>query len=55
MSSKAAISNSQTASSVSPAKGRQPALNGCPWHDVNAMLQSAGLRPTRQRMALGWL
>jgi Fur family transcriptional regulator, iron response regulator len=35
--------------------GRQPALNGCPWHDVNEMLQSAGLRPTRQRMALGWL
>jgi Fur family iron response transcriptional regulator len=35
--------------------GRQPALTGCPWHDVNEMLQSAGLRPTRQRMALGWL
>jgi Fur family transcriptional regulator, iron response regulator len=37
-----------------PRAGR-PALNGCPWHDVNEMLQSAGLRPTRQRMALGWL
>jgi Fur family iron response transcriptional regulator len=37
-----------------PRTGR-PALNGCPWHDVNEMLQSAGLRPTRQRMALGWL
>jgi Fur family iron response transcriptional regulator len=37
------------------AAGRQPALTGCPWHDVNEMLQSAGLRPTRQRMALGWL
>jgi Fur family transcriptional regulator, iron response regulator len=35
--------------------GRQPALTGCPWHDVNEMLQTAGLRPTRQRMALGWL
>ena len=35
--------------------GRQPALNGCPWHDVNEMLQAAGLRPTRQRMELGWL
>jgi Fur family transcriptional regulator, iron response regulator len=34
---------------------RQPALTGCPWHDVNEMLQAAGLRPTRQRMALGWL
>jgi len=31
------------------------ALTGCPWHDVNEMLQAAGLRPTRQRMALGWL
>lgn len=30
-------------------------LNGCPWHDVKAMLRQAGLRPTRQRMALGWL
>jgi Fur family iron response transcriptional regulator len=34
---------------------RAPALTGCPWHDVNEMLQSVGLRPTRQRMALGWL
>jgi len=55
MSSKAAMLNNQTAPSAAPPKGRQPALNGCPWHDVNAMLQSAGLRPTRQRMALGWL
>jgi Fur family iron response transcriptional regulator len=37
------------------AAGRQPTLTGCPWHDVNEMLQAAGLRPTRQRMALGWL
>ena len=35
--------------------GHTPALTGCPWHDVNEMLQSVGLRPTRQRMALGWL
>jgi len=40
---------------ASPHTGRQPALTGCPWHDVNEMLQAAGLRPTRQRMALGWL
>jgi len=33
----------------------RPALTGCPWHDVNELLQSVGLRPTRQRMALGWL
>jgi Fur family iron response transcriptional regulator len=31
------------------------ALTGCPWHDVKAMLRQVGLRPTRQRMALGWL
>jgi Fur family iron response transcriptional regulator len=30
-------------------------LTGCPRHDVNEMLQAAGLRPTRQRMALGWM
>ena len=30
-------------------------LNGCPWHDVKAKLREVGLRPTRQRMALGWL
>jgi Fur family iron response transcriptional regulator len=41
--------------SAIPHAGRQPALTGCPWHDVNEMLQAAGLRPTRQRMALGWL
>src|SRR5262250_898867 len=29
--------------------------NGCPWHDVLALLRQVGLRPTRQRMALGWL
>jgi Fur family iron response transcriptional regulator len=31
------------------------ALTGCPWHDVKAMLRDVGLRPTRQRMELGWL
>jgi Fur family iron response transcriptional regulator len=30
-------------------------LNGCPWHDVKEMLREVGLRPTRQRMALGWI
>ncbi|MDI3469424.1 MAG: Iron-responsive regulator Irr [Pseudolabrys sp.] len=30
-------------------------LTGCPWHDVKSMLRAVGLRPTRQRMALGWL
>jgi Fur family iron response transcriptional regulator len=30
-------------------------LTGCPWHDVKAKLRDVGLRPTRQRMALGWI
>jgi Fur family iron response transcriptional regulator len=30
-------------------------LAGCPFHDVRMKLCAAGLRPTRQRMALGWL
>src|SRR5918996_1270651 len=34
---------------------RRGALNGCPWHDVKSMLREVGLRPTRQRMALGWI
>lgn len=28
---------------------------GCPLHDVRTMLRGVGLRPTRQRMALGWI
>ena len=47
--------NDDAADSVARLAGHQPALTGCPWHDVNEMLQAAGLRPTRQRMALGWL
>jgi Fur family iron response transcriptional regulator len=55
MSDNAPNDNDETAHSASLRSGRQPALTGCPWHDVNEMLQAAGLRPTRQRMALGWL
>ena len=39
---------------IEPAADRS-SLTGCPWHDVKAMLRQVGLRPTRQRMALGWL
>ncbi len=38
-----------------PALSRRAELNGCPWHDVKTMLRDVGLRPTRQRMALGWI
>lgn len=30
-------------------------LAGCPVHDLKHRLRSVGLRPTRQRVALGWL
>ncbi len=38
-----------------PAQLNEAALTGCPWHDVKAKLRGVGLRPTRQRMALGWI
>src|SRR5262245_18204643 len=31
------------------------AATGCPWRDVKAILRDVGLRPTRQRMSLGWI
>ncbi len=30
-------------------------LLGCPVHDLRTKLRGSGLRPTRQRVALGWL
>jgi Fur family iron response transcriptional regulator len=38
-----------------PASVERSELTGCPWHDVKAMLRQVGLRPTRQRMSLGWI
>jgi Fur family transcriptional regulator, iron response regulator len=38
-----------------PTEMRLDERNGCPWHDVLALLRQVKLRPTRQRMALGWL
>jgi Fur family iron response transcriptional regulator len=40
--------------SVPNASGRD-AMHGCPVHDLRHKLRDAGLRPTRQRVALGWL
>src|SRR6185437_13255676 len=31
------------------------AMAGCPMHQLKAKLRYAGMRPTRQRVALGWL
>jgi Fur family transcriptional regulator, iron response regulator len=42
------------AAAAQPQPGRAD-LTGCPWHDVKAKLRDVGLRPTRQRMALGWI
>ncbi len=39
--------------SASPGKAQDAA--GCSFRNVRDRLHSAGLRPTRQRMALGWL
>ena len=44
-------------SGFGPAAGaaaRDPML-GCPVHELRTRLRQAGLRPTRQRVALGWL
>ncbi len=38
-----------------PPMARPVDLTGCPWHDVKSMLRDVGLRPTRQRMSLGWI
>ena len=38
-----------------PELGAGSAMQGCPVHKLRGMLRSAGLRPTRQRVALGWL
>ena len=40
-----------------PAAGyaAQDLMLGCPVHELRTKLRQAGLRPTRQRVALGWL
>src|SRR6266498_3219645 len=46
-----AAEDAERPASASP----RSALTGCPWRDVKSMLRQVGLRPTRQRMALGWI
>ena len=50
-----AFTTAESDAGASSTKRPQVALTGCPWHDVKAMLRTVGLRPTRQRMALGWM
>src|SRR5262245_16020862 len=45
----------EPAGSTPRAASARAALTGCPWQDGKAMLREVGLRPTRQRMALGWI
>jgi Fur family transcriptional regulator, iron response regulator len=49
------LSSALEPATASRAELHRAELNGCPWHDVKAMLRDVGLRPTRQRMALGWI
>src|SRR3954468_18773436 len=49
------LSTAAEAAMGDPVDLRRDVLNGCPWHDVKSMLREVGLRPTRQRMALGWI
>ena len=51
------LSNSAVVPSgkTDPARVPGPLLHGCPVHDLRGKLRQAGLRPTRQRVALGWL
>src|ERR1700693_2325893 len=57
MQPRAPIASQVSAAPAGPAPRSvaRPDLNGCPWHDVKAKLRDVGLRPTRQRMALGWI
>ncbi len=49
----------KTSFSSQPAFSLQPAVasgaRGCPVHNLKSMLRQSGLRPTRQRVSLGWL
>lgn len=37
------------------ARPKADPMAGCPVHELRAKLRRSGLRPTRQRVALGWL
>lgn len=50
-----APASSRLAAREEGAFGAAMMLRGCPVHDLRTRLRAAGLRPTRQRVALGWL
>ena len=45
----------EAAEESSDGGGASAQRNGCPWHDVQALLREVKLRLSRQRVALGWL
>lgn len=49
------IQRSSGAETPSAVKAQPTNMAGCPVHDLKSRLRDAGLRPTRQRIALGWL
>ena len=49
------VMSQNTPAAQKPRGAERGGLTGCPWHDVKSMLRSVGLRPTRQRVALGWI
>lgn len=49
------MKNTLTANTVKMPPTGKAALSGCPVHDLRGKLRQAGMRPTRQRVALGWL
>ena len=55
MESRPAITVTRGPADAATGESNPDGRNGCPWHDVLALLRQVRLRPTRQRMALGWL
>jgi Fur family transcriptional regulator, iron response regulator len=52
------VSRSAAAGKAAAGDGRPdawPEQSGCPFHDLRRKLRQVGLRPTRQRVGLGWL
>jgi Fur family transcriptional regulator, iron response regulator len=51
----AALSDAEMQQAVSQVFRNAPVTSGCPMSNVKAKLRDAGLRPTRQRIMLGWM
>jgi len=55
LSHKVVFASAPSVEGIGMSEASRSTLTGCPWHDVKTMLREVGLRPTRQRMALGWM